>query len=176
MAALQTIIPNVGEGVLVMLQSPQPLPTESILTALINEIATLTEDFIFVLDDYHIIAAQPVNDALTFLLDHLPPQMHLVIATREDPDLSLSRLPCSEPNDRTASRGSAFSFCRSGPLLNQTMDLNLTTEDIDTLETRTEGWIAGLQLAAISMQNRTDITQFYRIFHRQPPLCAGLSG
>ncbi len=65
-AALQTVIPNVGEGVLVMLQSPQPLPTESILTALINEITTLTEDFILVLDDYHLIAAQPINDALSF--------------------------------------------------------------------------------------------------------------
>ena len=75
-----------------MLQSPQPPPTESILTALLNEIATIPDDFVLVLDDYHVIDAKPVDDALTFLLEHLPPQMHLVITTREDPQLPLARL------------------------------------------------------------------------------------
>src|SRR3990172_5012549 len=105
-AALQTlalseaegIVANIGEGVLGVLQSPQPPPTESILTALLNEITTVPDNFILVLDDYHVIDAKPVDastsvdDALTFLLGHLPPQMHLVIATREDPDFPLARL------------------------------------------------------------------------------------
>jgi LuxR family maltose regulon positive regulatory protein len=83
-AALQTIAPNIGEGVLGVLQSPQPPPTESILAALLNEIAPVEDDFVLVLDDYHVIDARPIDDALAFLLEHLPPRMHLVIATRED--------------------------------------------------------------------------------------------
>ena len=91
-AALQTIAPSVGAGVLAALQSPQPPPAETLLTALINEIATLPESFVLVLDDYHVLDAKPIDRALAFLLEHLPPQMHLVIATREDPPLPLARL------------------------------------------------------------------------------------
>jgi LuxR family transcriptional regulator, maltose regulon positive regulatory protein len=85
--ALQTITKNIGAGVLGVLQSPQPPPIESILTTLLNEIATVPDNFILVLDDYHVIDSKPVDNALTFLLEHLPPQMHLVIASREDPHL-----------------------------------------------------------------------------------------
>src|SRR3954471_22238105 len=84
-AALQTIAPTIGAGVLGVLQSPQPPPTESILASLLNDITTVPDDFVFVLDDYHVIDAKAVDAALAFLLEHLPPQMHLVIATREDP-------------------------------------------------------------------------------------------
>jgi hypothetical protein len=91
-AALQTIAPKIGEEVLGVLQSPQLPPTESILTALLNEITTVLDNFILVLDDYHVIDAKPVDHALAFLLEHLPPQMHLVIVTREDPQLPLARL------------------------------------------------------------------------------------
>ena len=96
-AALQTIAPkiggaNIGKGVLAILQFPQPPPTESILIALLNEITTIPDHFILVLDDYHVIDSKPVDEALTYLLEHLPPQMHLVIATREDPQLPLARL------------------------------------------------------------------------------------
>ncbi len=91
-AALQTIAPNIGEGVSGVLQSPQPPPTESILAALLNEITTIPDHFVLVLDDYHVLDAKPVDQALTYLVEHLPPQMHLVIATREDPPLPLARL------------------------------------------------------------------------------------
>src|SRR5207248_1113746 len=91
-AALQTIAAHIGEGVLGALQSPQPPPTEAILMALLNEITTLPDNFVLVLDDYHMIDAKPVDIALTYLVEHLPPQMHLVIATREDPQLPLARL------------------------------------------------------------------------------------
>jgi len=89
-AALQTIEANVGVGALGALQSPQPPPIEAVLTAMINEIAEIPAPFVLILDDYHLITAQPVYDALTFLLDHLPPQIHLVIAGRADPPLSLA--------------------------------------------------------------------------------------
>src|SRR5215210_4988006 len=91
-AALQTVEATIGEGVLGMLGSPQTPPTESVLTILLNEIATVPDDFVLVLDDYHVIDARSVDDALSFLVDHLPPQVHLVIATREDPNLPLARL------------------------------------------------------------------------------------
>ncbi len=91
-AALQTIAPKIGVGVLAALQSPQPPPSEVILTTLLNEITTLPDHFILVLDDYHVIDSKPVDEDLTFLLEHLPPQMHLVIATREDPPMPLARL------------------------------------------------------------------------------------
>src|ERR1700680_2924189 len=91
-AALQTIAANIGEGVSGVLQSPQPPPTEAILTALLNDITTISDHFVLVFDDYHLIEAKSVDFALTFLLEHLPPHMHLVIATREDPPLPLARL------------------------------------------------------------------------------------
>src|SRR6266550_7123066 len=91
-AALQTIAPNIGVGVLGALQSPQPPPPETMLTALLNEITAIPDHFVLVLDDYHVIDAKAVDQALTYLVDHLPPQMHLVIATREDPPLPLARL------------------------------------------------------------------------------------
>ena len=91
-AALQTIMANIGKGVLGTLQSSQPPSIESILTILLNEITTLPDNFVLVLDDYHVIDSKPVDEALTFLLKHLPPKMHLVITTREDPQLPLARL------------------------------------------------------------------------------------
>ena len=84
-SALQTISPNMGTGILDALQAPQTPSSESILTALLNEIATIQHEFIFILDDYHLVDAKSVDDMITFLIDHLPPQMHLVITTREDP-------------------------------------------------------------------------------------------
>jgi LuxR family maltose regulon positive regulatory protein len=90
-ASLQTIDEHLGDSVVGMLQSPQQPSSDLILTALFNEVVNHSGDFILVLDDYHVIDSKPVDHALTFLLDHLPPQMHLVITSREDPNLSLSR-------------------------------------------------------------------------------------
>jgi len=98
-AALQSVAPSIGAGMVGALQSPQPPSTESILTSLLNEITTLPDTVVLVLDDYHAIDAKPVDDALTFLLDHLPPRLHLIITTREDPQLPLARcvLPHRKP-------------------------------------------------------------------------------
>ena len=163
-AALQTIAANIGEGVLGVLQSPQPPPTESILTALLNEITTIPDNFILVLDDYHVIDAKPVDHALTFLLEHLPPQMHLVIATREDPHLPLARLRARGQLTELRAADLRFTPSEAAEFLNQVMGLNLSAEDIAALETRTEGWIAGLQLAALSMQGHQDAASFIKSF------------
>jgi len=163
-AALRTVEASIGAGVLGALQSPQPPPTESILTALLNEIATIAGDFILVLDDYHVIEAQPVEDALAFLLEHLPLQMHLIIATREDPHLSLARLRARGQLTELRAADLRFTPAEAADFLNQVMGLNLSTEDIALLSTRTEGWIAGLQLAAISMQGYKDLTSFIKSF------------
>jgi len=163
-AALRTIAANVGEGVLGALQSPQPPPIESILTALLNVIATVPDNFTLVLDDYHVMDAKPVDNALAFLIERLPPQMRLVIATREDPDLPLARLRVQ--GQLTELRGADLRFTPSeaAEFLNQIMGLNLTAEDITALELRTEGWIAGLQLAAISLQGHKEATSFIKSF------------
>jgi LuxR family maltose regulon positive regulatory protein len=177
-AALQTlalsevegIATNIGKGVLAVLQSPQPPPIESILTALLNEITTVRDNFVLVLDDYHVIDSKPVDvstsvdEALIFLLEHLPPQMHLVIATREDPHLPLARLRARGQLTELRAADLRFTPAEAAEFLNQTMGLNLSEEDITALETRTEGWIAGLQLAAISMHGHQDAASFIKSF------------
>jgi len=165
-AALQTIAANLGEGVLGVLHASQPQPPsiESILTTLLNEITTIPDPFILVLDDYHVIDARPVDNALTFLLEHLPPQMHLVIATREDPHLPLARLRARGQLTELRVADLRFTPVEAAGFLNEVMGLNLSAEEIAALETRTEGWIAGLQLAAISMQGHRDATSFIRSF------------
>ena len=163
-AALQTIAPNIGTGALVALQSPQLPSTESILTTLLNEIATIPNSFILVLDDYHIIEAKRVNQAVTFLLEHLPTQIHLVIATREDPPLPLARLRARGQLTEMRDADLRFTPAEAADFLNQVMGLNLAAEDIAALEARTEGWIAGLQLAAISMRGNPDAVTFIKSF------------
>lgn len=163
-AALQTLVPNIGAGVLAILQSPQPPPIESILTALLNDIAALPDHFVLILDDYHVIEAKAVDRALTFLLDHLPPQLHLVIATREDPPLPLARLRARGQLTELRAADLRFTPAEAAAFLNQVMGLNLSVENVAALETRTEGWIAGLQLAAISMRGHKDADGFIKSF------------
>ena len=163
-AALQTIVADIGKRVLAMFQSPQPPPTESILTALLNEITTLSDTIILVLDDYHVIDSQPVDQALEFLVEHLPRQMHLIIASREDPPLPLARLRIRGQLTELRAADLRFTPAEAAEFLNRVMGLNLSAEDIVALENRTEGWIAGLQLAAISMQGHQDTTSFIQSF------------
>jgi len=155
---------TLGKGALNMLQSPQSPPTETILTSLINEIATISNRIIIVLDDYHLIETQPIHDALTYLLDHLPPQLHLVIATREDPQLPLARLRSRNQLTEIRAADLCFTSSEAAEFLNQTMGLALSAEDIAALETRTEGWIAGLQLAALSLQGHTNTSSLIQSF------------
>lgn len=151
-AAMQTIAPNIGAGALAALQSPQPPPANALLTALLNEIAALPNRFILVLDDYHVIDAKTIDDALGFLLEHLPQQMHLVIASREDPDIPLALLRARDQLVELRAADLRFTLTEAADFINRVMGLNLSAHDIAALETRTEGWIAGLQLAALALQ------------------------
>jgi LuxR family transcriptional regulator, maltose regulon positive regulatory protein len=167
-AALQKIAKNIGEEVLEVLQSPQPPPIELILTTLINDIAAfgsaaalgdaaaVPNNFILVLDDYHVIDSKPVDEMLTFLLERLPLQMHLVIITREDPNLPLARLRARGQLTELRAADLRFSLAEAAGFLNQMMGQNVSAEYIAALETRTEGWIAGLKLAALAMRAMPD--------------------
>ncbi len=163
-AALQTIENSIGEGVLDMFQSPQPPPIESVLTALLNDISAVPDNLVLVLDDYHVVDSKPVDDALTFLLEHLPPQMHLVIAIREDPQLPLARLRARAQLTELRAADLRFTPDEAAEFLGGVMGLNLSQKEISALENRTEGWIAGLQMAALSMQGRKDTAGFVQAF------------
>ncbi|MGB3218630.1 MAG: LuxR family transcriptional regulator, partial [Anaerolineae bacterium] len=163
-AALQTLFAGIGAGVMAALESPQPPPIEPLLTILLNQIAAIPADFILVLDDYHTIDSKPVDQALTFLVEHQPPQMRLVIATREDPQFPLARLRARGQMTELRAADLRFTPAEAAEFLNRVMGLNLSAGDIAALETRTEGWIAGLQLAALSMQGQQDTAGFIKSF------------
>ncbi len=163
-SALQKISPNLGAGLLDALQSPQSPPIQTVLTALLNEITSLSNNFILVLDDYHLTDARPVDDALTFLIDHLPPQLHLVITTREDPSVPIPRLRARNQLTEIRAADLRFTPSEAAEFLNQVMSLDLAAEEVATLEARTEGWIAGLQLAALSMKGQQDVHGFIQAF------------
>jgi len=155
---------EIGVGALQMAQASQPPPSQTILTAVINEIAMISNKIVLVIDDYHLIESQPVHDVLIFLLENLPPQLHLVITTREDPPLQISRLRTRGQLNEFRAIDLRFSTAETDEFLNEKMGLELSRENIAALEKRTEGWVAGLQLAAISMQGRTDISYFIQSF------------
>ena len=162
-AALQTVDEELGAGVLGILQSPQP-PVTSALTTLINELTATPKACVLVLDDYHAIDSQSVDAALSFLLEHLPPQLHLVIATREDPPLPLARLRAQGQLSELRATDLRFTEGEAADLLERGTGLKLSAEDVALLEKRTEGWIVGLQLAALSMQGHQDPSGFIRSF------------
>lgn len=169
-AALQTVFPNMGAGVLGMLKSPHPPHPKSILTDLLNEITTAPSSFILVLDDYHVIDSKLVDEsksidkALAFLLEYLPPQMHLVIATREDPNLPLAKLRARGQLVELRISDLRFTPSEAAELINQVMGINISVADATALEVRTEGWAAGLQLAALAMREQNDVTAFIQSF------------
>ena len=161
--ALSRVHPDSGTSALSLLQastlSPLP-PIEIVLTVWINDLAALPHQVALVLDDYHLITAQPIHRSITYLLDHLPPQLHLVIVTRADPPLSLARLRARGHLTEIRAADLRFTAEETAAFLTRALGLELSAQDIATLEARTEGWIAGLQLAALSMQGRKDIPGF----------------
>jgi LuxR family transcriptional regulator, maltose regulon positive regulatory protein len=163
-AALQKLELKIGAELLGVLQSPQPPPFEWVLTTLLNEIAAIPNPFLLVLDDYHVIDSKAVDRALTFLIEHQPPQMHLVIATREDPPLPLARLRARGHLTELRAADLRFTLSEAAEFLNKMMGLSLSEQDVAALETRTEGWIAGLHLAALSMQGQKDTASFIQSF------------
>ncbi len=163
-AALQMLHPSIGELALALFRSPQPAPVLSVMTTLVNEIDAFPDVFALVLDDYHVIESQLIHEALAFLLDHLPPRMHLVISTRTDPPLPLARMRGRGQLTELREADLRFTSDEAAAFLNQVMGLGLSAADIAALEARTEGWIAGLQLAALSIKDHADRAGFIATF------------
>ena len=164
MAALQTVAPGVGAQALFLLHGPQPPPIETTLATLLNELTAVPNDLVLVLDDYHVIDAHDINDGMAFLLEHLPPPIHLVITTRADPALPLARLRARGELVEIRAADLRFTPDEAAAYLNVTMGLGLPARDVAALEARTEGWIAALQLAALSIQGRDDVAGFIEGF------------
>jgi LuxR family maltose regulon positive regulatory protein len=168
-AALDTLAPGVGAPALTLLQSPQPPPMERILTSVLNAFSASAagapeRDVALALDDYHVITAPAIHAALAWLLDYLPPNLHLVILTRADPALPLARLRARGVMTELHANDLRFTPAEVATFLNQVMGLALTAADVAALEARTEGWIAGLQLAALAMRDHRDRSSFIRTF------------
>jgi LuxR family maltose regulon positive regulatory protein len=153
-AAWQTIDPNVGQTARHFLDTPRVPELGHLMTLLINDLASLPDQNLLVLDDYHVINHAELQTAIAFFLDHLPPHCHLVIATREEPLLPLHRLRVRWEVTEIRLQDLRFSGEETSDFLNSTMGLALTAEAAQTLEDRTEGWIAGLQMVALSLRGR----------------------
>ncbi|MFK7695132.1 LuxR C-terminal-related transcriptional regulator [Paenibacillus sp. HJGM_3] len=162
--ALQTVSPHVGVGVLGGLQSAQPPSPESIITALLNDVTAIPHPFVLVLDDYHVIEPGPIDDAVSLLLERMPAQMRLVLATREDPRLPLARLRVRNQLTELRAADLRFTASEAAEFLGRVMGLTLSSEHVTLLESRTEGWVAGLQLAALSLQGHQDPASFIGSF------------
>src|SRR5215210_4128810 len=162
--AVDRLQPSSGETALALLGSPQAPRVEAVLTILLNELADLPADAVLVLDDYHLIESRAIQEALTFLIEHLPPRMHLVISTRADPPLPLARLRVRGEMTELRAADLHFTPEEAAVFLDRVMGLELSAQEIAELETRTEGWIAGLQMAALAMRDRADVPGFIEGF------------
>ncbi|MBE0687051.1 MAG: tetratricopeptide repeat protein [Anaerolineaceae bacterium] len=164
LAALIPIAPAIEGGLFDMLEGIQPAQFEKVINLLSNELAADPNPFVLVLDDFHVIHTEAVHKILTYLLEHLPPQMHLALLTRTDPPFPIARLRVR--NQLLDIRADQLRFTREevAAFLNEAMELTLSTNDLAALEARTEGWIAGLQMAALSLQGSKDIHGFILAF------------
>jgi LuxR family maltose regulon positive regulatory protein len=163
-AALQTVAPEVGAAALSLLQAPRPPPIETVLAPLLNELSAVSNDIVLVLDDYHVVDAPDIQGGMAFLLEHLPPRLHVAITTRADPALPLGRMRARGELAEIRAADLRFTPDEAAAYLNEAMRLDLGASDVAALEARTEGWIAALQLAALSMQGRDDISGFIEGF------------
>jgi ATP/maltotriose-dependent transcriptional regulator MalT len=163
LAALQRVRPKFGETVQAMLVAPTPPAIETILAALVNELAVLDAPLLLVLDDYHLIQSVEIHRSLGFLLDHLPATVHLMVLTREDPPLGTARRRARRQMVEIRAADLRFDADEAAAFLSRVMRLSLAPEQIALLENRTEGWIVGLQMAALSLQGR-DSQAFFRSF------------
>jgi LuxR family maltose regulon positive regulatory protein len=168
MAALQMLQENLIKDSRAFLQE-QAQPTglaqiETFITVLLNELSVFPDEFALVLDDYHQINNQAIHDGMAFLINHLPPGMHIIITCRADPPLPLASLRARGQMTELRAVDLRFATDEIAAFLNQIKQLDLPVDQIAALESRTEGWIAGLQLAAISLQKRQDATEFIESF------------
>ncbi len=159
LAALRTAAPGVGGSAQALLDSPGGTPISTVLTSLINDLSAGEKEVVLVLDDYHVVRTPAVHEAMTFLLEHLPPQLRLVIATRSDPPLPLARLRARGALSEVRAADLRFTEQEAATYFDG-MGLRLSAGEVVTLEGRTEGWVAALQLAALSLQGRKDAAGF----------------
>ena len=157
-------IDGIGNAALSMLQAPQPPHMDIVLTSLLNDIARIPQDFSLVVDDYHLVEAKPIHDLMGFLIDHLAENMHMVISTRIDPPLPLARVRSQNNLTELRAKELSFDLPETTDFLNQRLDKNLSSDDIKLIQARTEGWIAGLQLASLSLQERENPSEFIQGF------------
>jgi LuxR family maltose regulon positive regulatory protein len=163
-AALDRACEGLGEQLLPLLTAPTPLSGQGVVTALIKRLEALSEELALVLDDYHVIEETAIHDGLTFLLRHLPPRLHLVISSRSDPSLPLARLRARGQLAELRADDLRFTQKESADFLQDVWRLDLAPEAVAALESRTEGWAVGLQLAALSLQRRPDPGGFLDAF------------
>src|SRR6266699_2209132 len=163
-AALRKAGSPIGESAEALLHSPQPPLLAGALTSLINELAAFAQDTALILDDYHLIHEPAIHDSLQFVLDHLPACLHLLLASRADPQLHLARLRAKGQVVELREADLRLSGEETARFLTQIMNLSLSEEEIGHLEQRTEGWITGLQLAALSLRRHHDVSAFVKAF------------
>jgi LuxR family maltose regulon positive regulatory protein len=164
LAALDTLHPGVDETPLALLYASSSPPIEDVLTSLLNALVQIPTETILVLDDYHLIEVQSIHDTLIYFIEHLPTNMHLVIASRADPLLPLARLRARGALTELRADNLRFTSEETTAFLTGVMELPLSAEEVAALEAHTEGWIAGLHLAALSMQGRDDVAGFIAAF------------
>ncbi len=162
--ALQNVQPTLGREVLTLLQLLQPVPMDELLTVLLNDLAAMTQKMILVLDDYHVIEAPAIYQALTFLLEQFPPQLHLVITSRANPPLPLARLRGQGVLTELRAADLRFTTIEAGAFFQGFSRHVLAPSDLALLAERSEGWIVGLQLAALSLEQRSDVASFVQNF------------
>jgi LuxR family transcriptional regulator, maltose regulon positive regulatory protein len=163
-AALRTCLPTCGEAARELLHSLHAPPLSTILAALFDELEQVDRDIILILDDYHVISDQAIHDSLLVFLDHPPANVHLVLSTRTNPELPLSRFRVRSQMIEIRDQDLRFTRQEAASFLLEEMDLPLSEEDVTTLSERTEGWIAGLQLAALSLRKQEDLSSFVKDF------------
>ena len=164
LAAAVRSLPNVQSSLSQLLQGSQSFSTKMLMKAFVHDVTTVSSPFIFILDDYHVLDAVEVDNALAALLDLMPPQMTLLLTSRSDPGFPISRLRARHELIELRADDLRFTDGEAAQFMEQTMHLVLQPEQIAELEARTEGWIAGLQMAALSMQGKTDNADFIQAF------------
>lgn len=164
MGALREAEDEIGDGILAALDVPQSPPVDVVMGALVNDLAEIPREVVIVLDDYHVVDPGPVHEAVSFLLEHMPENVHLVIAGRTDPLLPLPRLRARDQMAEIRAADLRFTPEEATAFLNDAMGLALSASDISALGEITEGWVAALQLAALSMRDREDVSGFIEAF------------
>ncbi|MBN1836465.1 MAG: hypothetical protein JW820_11485 [Spirochaetales bacterium] len=164
LAALQVIHPELGRGLSFKLQPLHRSAREAVLTRLLNELSEIPAPIALVLDDYHVIAEETVHASVAFLVEHLPPQVHIVVSSRADPPLPLAALRARGQLNEVRASELRFDSGETAAFMNRLMGFHLSRQELDALSLRTEGWIAGLQMAAVSLQGRDDAAAFIAAF------------